>query len=215
MRHKKTTYIILSAACILYCSTSFLQNLNKLFQFEEKTFELDGAGAVSPFTLNTTLSGADEYCQASILDEATFDHDVNSQLIPTPSPDYSNFQHNDGYLKGISLEASPVSSPSSSLSEELHIIPTNGSVFDINPTPCKQEQPSDHEEVEAQISSLVSEQAAIGEGCPKLSEDEEKEVSEEEEGEHVVEKLLQDIPKNVKLPQSKFDIFLIIVIVNS
>ena len=170
--------------------------------------------------------------------EPSFNVDSNPQLIPTPppesagstpklrsptatissSPNHSTSTSNSAteYIKGSSLEESPVSSPSSCLGgygEGFNVIVNhhnkdkNGSCVQV-----KEECSSSTEE--EQHGSSISEQAAIGQLGSELSDDEDKdencsaealemEGDGDDQSSNAGSPQAQNIPKNVKLPQSK------------
>ncbi len=101
------------------------------------------------------------------------------------SPQHSASATSDSYIKGSSLEESPVSSPSSSCAEEVDV--SSKSSFDNaeNPSLVKRESCIHSTELETETVSMS---------------DEETDAHDNNTNGH-------NVPKNIKLPQSKSPIF--------
>lgn len=196
----------------------------------------DPAGFVSLDENSTTA------CSPLVDMEPSFNVDGNPQLIPTPppesasstpkhrsptatissSPHHSTSTTNSAneYIKGSSLEESPVSSPSSCLGGcgegfSGHHVIVNNQCKSKNGTYVQVKEESKLGSVEEeQHGSSISEQAAVGQLGPELSDDEDKDEScsaealdvdgdADDQSSTAGSPQAQNIPKNVKLPQSK------------
>lgn len=224
-----------------------MQEFNPLFQFESDNFELsepsymaspfphaleDPAGFVSLDENSTTA------CSPLVDMEPSFNVDGNPQLIPTPppesasstpkhrspissSPHHSTSTSNSAteYIKGSSLEESPVSSPSSCLGGcgegfSGHHVIVNNQCKSKNASYVQVKEESNGSVEEEQHGSSISERAAVGQLGPESSDDEDKDEScsaealevdgdADDQSSTAGSPQAQNIPKNVKLPQSK------------
>lgn len=181
-------------------------------------------------------------CSPLVHMEPSFNNvDSNPQLIPTPppesasstpkhrsptatlssSPHHSTSTTNSAteYIKGSSLEESPVSSPSSCLGgcgegfSGQHVI-VNNQCKSKNGSCVQVKEESNGSVEEEQHGSSISEQAAVGQLGPELSDDEDKDETcsaealemdgdADDQSSTAGSPQAQNIPKNVKLPQSK------------
>ncbi len=180
-------------------------------------------------------------CSPLVDMEPSFSVDGNPQLIPTPppesasstpkhrsptttissSPHHSTSTTNSAteYIKGSSLEESPVSSPSSCLGgcgegfSGHHVIVSN-QCKSKNGSHMQVKEESNRLVEEEQHGSSISERAAVGQLGPESSDDEDKDENCSAEALEVDggaddhsstagSPQAQNIPKNVKLPQSK------------
>ena len=149
-------------------------------------------------------------------------HHSPTATIPSSSPHHSTSTNNSAneYIKGSSLEESPISSPSSfgeGLSVHNVIVNNQNKSKTSTGTQVKEGNNRLMEAEHDQHGSSISEQAAIGRLGSESSDDEDKDESrcsaeplemdggegDGDEQSSAGSPQAQNIPKNVKLPQSK------------
>jgi hypothetical protein len=146
------------------------------------------------------------FCNSELQDIASPSNNLGQTAIPTPppertyhspdslhscvSPQHSASATSDSYIKGSSLEESPVSSPSSSYAGDIR-------------SPAM-------EDYDSELPKFIKKERESCIRSTNISNEERKSLSHEGETSStgtVVTPCEQNVPKNIKLPQSKFVVF--------
>lgn len=196
----------LSEGKALSCINSLLlqcRSFTHLFTFQQApvtNFEETDAYLSSPFCSEELQK---EIRQQDLVESIDASPDNEISKIPTPPPDHSpdsthsTISHgscispqlsasatSDSYIKGSSLEQSPLSSPNSSCSGEV----------------CTPDNDSDMVSA-SEIPKLIKRESCIRSTCEKTASSD-GETSSSSMSTHE-----QNVPKNIKLPQSKLHNF--------